>query len=280
LWLKPLMLLWSIGLAWVHGSRLVCRENLSREDVLPALPSTETASSTSHNIILETTIPRSSAPMNPGIALAPTPTIKLPTGGGEMGAYAPAAIGGSKIVHLNSVTLTALPEHEPLVSDCTSTMLVTPSRVCTWDDIETVHTSTTTSHYKVDCHGCQSVVVNMEDLPCPTRLTVGTITTSVPYTQWDTICSESGPIPTAESSVTSLLPRAGETCSTTLAINPPQAAGRVSTVYQVTATETMFLNCSGCSLVLSTQVQGFGPLGSFTRTSTASKCTTITYICA
>lgn len=170
-------------------------------------------------------------------------------------------------------------------SGCTSTMFVTPSRVCTWDGTETAHTHTVSSSYAVDCHGCQSVVVSMSDLPCPTRPTVATVTAAAPYTSWATVCSESGPAtagPSPSDVVSILVGRepAGQACTTTRAINPPQAAGMVSTAYRTTATETMLLDCAGCDLVLVTQVQGFGPPGSYTSTSTAARGTTTTYMCA
>ncbi|ORY59689.1 uncharacterized protein BCR38DRAFT_412686 [Pseudomassariella vexata] len=48
-------------------------------------------------------------------------------------------------------------------------------------------------------------------------------------------------------------------CITTHTIIPPQKAGPTSTVYQYTVTRITRLDCAGCTLMISTQVQGFGP---------------------
>lgn len=68
-------------------------------------------------------------------------------------------------------------------------------------------------------------------------------------------------------------------CTTTLTVNPSQVAGLVSTYYHSTATETSHVTCNGCTLVVKTQAQGFGPPPQYTSTTTAAKTTETAYSC-
>jgi hypothetical protein len=76
--------------------------------------------------------------------------------------------------------------------------------------------------------------------------------------------------------VTILEPRA---CPTTVTVTPPQEVGPVSTFYQRTSTVTLSLDCGGCPLVVSTQVQGLGPPVSYTKTITVAATVTTAYRC-
>lgn len=165
-------------------------------------------------------------------------------------------------------------------SRCTSTMHITPSSVCTGDGTVTSYTRTTKSWEPVNCHGCQRVVVSSPVYPCPIVPISATKTATTPYTQWSTICSRSHSIISTEPTKATVVDRDAQACPTTLTVIPPQEAGRVSTSYQHTMTQTQRLSCGGCALVISTQVQGFGPLGTYTSTCTSPTTTATAYTCA
>jgi hypothetical protein len=165
-------------------------------------------------------------------------------------------------------------------SYCTSTMHITPSRVCTGDGTVTSYHRTTKSWYQVDCHGCQRVVVSSPVYPCPVVPISATTTVATPYTQWSTICSRSHSISTTKPTKATAVARDTQICPTIFTVIPPQQAGRVSTSYLHTVTQTVPLSCGGCPLVISTQVQGFGPQGTYTSTCTSATTTTTAYACA
>ncbi|KAK6541088.1 hypothetical protein TWF694_008464 [Orbilia ellipsospora] len=68
-------------------------------------------------------------------------------------------------------------------------------------------------------------------------------------------------------------------CTTTLRIFPTMNLSPTSTVYKKTITVNEFVQCSGCSLAVSTQFLGVGPVVFHTTTITVPKSTTTAYKC-
>ncbi|KAK4458402.1 hypothetical protein QBC42DRAFT_147682, partial [Cladorrhinum samala] len=89
------------------------------------------------------------------------------------------------------------------------------------------------------------------------------------------------PRPSTLPGVQDLRIRQGEpdACPTTYVVQPEQSAGKTSTKYSKTTTSTSLLNCSGCPLVISTAVAGYGPPVVFTTTTTLPVGTVTAYAC-
>ncbi|KAK0717861.1 hypothetical protein B0T26DRAFT_645896 [Lasiosphaeria miniovina] len=68
-------------------------------------------------------------------------------------------------------------------------------------------------------------------------------------------------------------------CPTTYVVQPQQSAGKTLTRYSRYTTTTLFLNCGGCPLVISTALAGYGPPGIFTKTTTLPVGTQTAYAC-
>ena len=68
-------------------------------------------------------------------------------------------------------------------------------------------------------------------------------------------------------------------CPTTLVVQPEKSAGKTSTRYATYTTTTVTVDCSGCSLVISTALAGFGPPFSFATTTTVSVGAATTWAC-
>ena len=72
---------------------------------------------------------------------------------------------------------------------------------------------------------------------------------------------------------------AAPACPTTLVVQPEKSAGKTSTRYATYTTTTVTVDCSGCSLVISTALAGFGPPFSFATTTTVSVGAATTWAC-
>ena len=72
---------------------------------------------------------------------------------------------------------------------------------------------------------------------------------------------------------------AAAACPTTLVVQPEKSAGKTSTRYATYTTTTVTVDCSGCSLVISTALAGFGPPFSFATTTTVSVGAATTWAC-
>jgi hypothetical protein len=62
-------------------------------------------------------------------------------------------------------------------------------------------------------------------------------------------------------------------------VQPERSAGKTSTKYSTFTTTTVTVECSGCSLVISTALAGYGPPGSFVTTTTLPVGAITTYAC-
>ncbi len=72
---------------------------------------------------------------------------------------------------------------------------------------------------------------------------------------------------------------AAAACPTTLVVQPEKSAGKTATRYATYTTTTVTVDCSGCSLVISTALAGFGPPFSFATTTTVSVGAATTWAC-
>ncbi len=182
-----------------------------------------------------------------------------------------------------------------------------------WDSTETIYPTTTVLYTSVNCRGCDHVYVDGIRF-CPNRVATTTKRVSTASTFWLTVCQSSsllgrnveletpatttagGPgatltpvaapsplITSAPKATAALGARQGAAeiaaCPTTYIIPPEKSAGRTLTTYSRYTTTTVFLNCGGCPLVVSTALQGIGPLVSFTKTTTLPVGTKTAYAC-
>ncbi|KAK3943217.1 hypothetical protein QBC46DRAFT_307527 [Diplogelasinospora grovesii] len=183
-----------------------------------------------------------------------------------------------------------------------STKVTSP---CSWDGTETLYPYTTTLYRQINCHGCQSVDVHSDIWFCPNMRINDTEKVSTPSTYWSTVCepltalsqltetdtpatiTSDGPVvtgmpnpaptPLITNSNVGVQPTAA--CPTTFMVNPGQSAGRTLTRYSKFTTTTIQLDCGGCTLVTSTAIAGYGPIGRFTATITLPLGTVTAYAC-
>lgn len=188
---------------------------------------------------------------------------------------------------------------------CTSTLSEGRlASACYWDGTKTNYASTTTLYKSVDCHGCSNLHVIKEWYYCPNMRINGTRDVITPSTHWSTVCESSinlanrdappatataadEPIITTQPDLEDIQGRnrgareaqADIACPTTLVIQPERSAGKTLTRYSRWATTTVFLNCKGCPLYISTALAGYGPANGFTKTTTLPVGVTTTYAC-
>lgn len=202
---------------------------------------------------------------------------------------------------------------------CTTTISETYSYRCSWDGTTTMYPSTTVLFQQINCNGCDNLLVQQDIYLCPNQRINGTLRMGVPSTSWSTVCRPStavakrvgqdapatttasgfaspqpavpvanppgAPSPTpnpesgskgARSPDDGLQPAA---CPTTLVVQPERSAGKTSTKYSTFTTTTVTVECSGCPLVISTALAGYGPPGSFVTTTTLPVGAITTYAC-
>ncbi|KAK0621781.1 hypothetical protein B0T17DRAFT_494181 [Bombardia bombarda] len=185
---------------------------------------------------------------------------------------------------------------------CTSTLSESFSYPCSWDGTSTIYPSTTILYKQVNCHGCDSVKVQADYWFCPNQQVSYTAKALSASTYWSTLCAPStaaarlikldapatatanrlaadhtpNAIPNAANNN---MDRAVAACPTTYVVQPEQSAGRTSTKYSKIMTTTLLLECSGCPLVVSTALIGYGQVGHFTTTTTLPVGTTTAYAC-
>ncbi|KAM7187348.1 hypothetical protein V8F20_011012 [Naviculisporaceae sp. PSN 640] len=182
---------------------------------------------------------------------------------------------------------------------CTSTLsegrLATP---CYWDYTKTIYPFTTTLYKSVDCHGCSALNVVKEWYYCPNMRIEGTKEVATPSTVWSTVCessialvkrneatatAEDQPLITAQPELKRSRGRTPQAdivqCPTTYVVQPEKSAGKTLTTYSKFTTTTVYLNCKGCPLSISTALAGYGPANGFTKTTTLPVGVTTTYAC-
>lgn len=183
---------------------------------------------------------------------------------------------------------------------CTSTLsegkLANP---CYWDYTKTIYPFTTTLYKSVDCHGCSHLHVVKEWYYCPNMRVEGTKEVATPSTIWSTVCESSialvkrdQAVATATTEEEPLIttrpdlkrirgrtPQADIVCPTTYVVQPEKSAGKTLTKYSKFTTTTIYMNCKGCPLTISTALAGYGPANGFTKTTTLPVGVTTTYAC-
>ncbi|KAK3318079.1 hypothetical protein B0H66DRAFT_224786 [Apodospora peruviana] len=199
---------------------------------------------------------------------------------------------------------------------CTTTTSPKVASPCFWDGTQTIYPSTTTLSRQVDCHGCDHVFVQEEWWYCPNMVVNATEKVSTPSTYWSTVCAPSkipgqakkadslaatttddtitlrSPVITSPPEAVAQIqarPRRGggrspqmddnAACPTTFVVQPEQSAGKTLTRYSKYTTTTVYLDCGGCPLVVSTALAGYGPAGQFTKTTTLPVGITTAYAC-
>ncbi|KAK4209992.1 hypothetical protein QBC37DRAFT_43810 [Rhypophila decipiens] len=183
---------------------------------------------------------------------------------------------------------------------CTSTLsegrLAVP---CPWDYTTTIYPFTTTLYKSVDCDGCDQLRVIKEWYFCPNQRIEGTKTVATPSTIWSTVCESSIVLKRDQAVATAAAaaeepvvtnpadlkrnpgrtPQADLACPTTYVVQPEKSAGKTMTKYSKFTTTTIYLDCKGCPLTLSTALVGYGPPNGFTKTTTLPVGVTTTYAC-
>ncbi|KAK3389450.1 hypothetical protein B0H63DRAFT_99178 [Podospora didyma] len=206
----------------------------------------------------------------------------------------------------------------PASKGCTTTTTPVIASPCFWDGTSTDYPSTTVLTKQVDCHGCDDIYVKKSYYYCPNQKVSYITRVSTPSTSWTVVCEPSAglgglverdirpatatgspgstarpapahnpvvtPLPTT-AAAPDLKPRSPQqdqaiaACPTTYVVQPEQSAGKTLTKYSRFTTTTMFLSCSGCPLVVTTALAGYGPPASFTKTTTLPVGTITAYAC-
>lgn len=196
----------------------------------------------------------------------------------------------------------------PIEPGCTTTLPRTTPRCWHWDGTETIYPSTVIQRTSINCNGCSFVQDNFYN--CPNRQVSAFKRVSTPSTYWNTVCATSpvrvqtieaaatatggarveqglAPAPspaitTAPTPTAALEARQGlfpVVCPTTFMVQPEKSAGKTFTTYSRFTTTTVYLNCGGCPLVISTALVGYGPPTGFTKTTTLPVGTKTTFAC-
>ena len=215
---------------------------------------------------------------------------------------------------LSNLFVTPGPQALPaVVKACTTTLSITDTDPCEWHGTLTVYPSTSTKYQGVDCNGCSDVFVKSDVWFCPYQNVDATRTVATPRTVLGATCNPStvykrifptpaagpsgneptfpyyrpleglGPgVQAARPTPHGLQVAGAASCPhpTTLVVPAPQSAGKTLTGYSRFTTTTKQLDCNGCPLVVSTMVQGPGPIAHFTTTTTLPLGTATAYVCA
>lgn len=196
----------------------------------------------------------------------------------------------------------------PIEPGCTTTLPRTTPSCWYWDGMETIYPWTVIQRTSINCNGCSFVQDNFYN--CPNRQVSAFKRVSTPSTYWNTVCAtspvrsqtieaaatatsgariEQGLAPAPSPAITmaptptavlearqDLFPAA---CPTTFMMQPEKSAGKTFTTYSRYTTTTVYLNCGGCPLVISTALVGYGPPTGFTKTTTLPVGTKTTFAC-